>query len=579
MENLDLVIRGAMIADGLGGPLVRGDVGVKDGRIVSVGGIAGAARRVIDADGALVTPGFVDTHSHYDGQVLWDPLVWSSSLHGTTTVVNGNCGVGFAPVEPGHRQMLIELMESIEEIPEAALRAGIRWQWRDFGQMLDAVGPHDIDIATLVAHNPLRLFVMGERASQGAPATAADIGRMAAVMGEAMAAGALGFSTSRAATHRTRSGEPVPARHALEEELTGIARGMPRGAIFQVAAGGATDAEGRRELALQHAIARTGVTLVVPVVAGGDGVTVPVDAWRGRMAEIEAIAAEGGSVWAQVAPRPVGVFLGLQATMNPFSGIAAYEEIAALPIDERLARMRGNDMRRRILAGIGQPRVSGKGFQGVLRVEAFEQMWELTDPPDYEPHPDDSLRSRAVRARRAPAELAYDIVTAGDGERLLYFAFFGYAGYNLDATRDLMLHERAVVGLGDGGAHVASVCDASYPTTLLAYWARDRRRGARIELPWAVQSLTSRPARAFGFFDRGVLAPGLKADINVIDFERLKMQAPRMRHDLPAGRKRLVQGADGILATLVSGEVTYENGRHTGALPGRVVRGPRRAPA
>lgn len=566
---LDLVIRGGLVADGTGGSIVSADVGVVDGTIVEIGSIDARATRTIDADGALVTPGFVDTHGHYDGQVAWDPLSWSSSLHGTTTVVNGNCAVGFAPARAADRNQLLDLMEAIEEIPGHVLRAGIDWRWTTFDEYLDALGPHDIDHAFLVPHNALRVMVMGERAT--APATGDEVAQMSALLGAALEAGAVGFSSDRASTHRTKDGNGVPASFAEVDELTALASRVAPHGVFQLSPGEVVGPAGERELELQWAIGATGATLMMPLVAGGDGVFQPTDWWEERVVEIDEMVAAGLDVWLQVAPRPVGVFLGLQATLNPFSGIPAYAALADLAPRERAQRMRETQTRADIVGGFRQPRLPGGGFQAVLRPDAFDRMWEFTSPPNYEPSAHDSLQARAESLACDPVELAYDIVTEGDGSALLYFAFFGYAGGHLDNARRLMLHPRAVVGLGDGGAHVGSVCDSSYPTTMLTHWVRDRDHN-RLDLAWVVQSLTSRPAQVFGFNDRGTLAPGLKADINVIDLDRLHARTPRYVDDLPAGGTRLIQEADGFVSTIVSGVETYSSGEHTGMLPGRVVR-------
>ncbi len=562
----DLVVRGGTIADGTGVPLRSGDVAVRDGVIAAVGRVDGDGREEIDADGALVTPGFVDIHSHYDGQATWDARLTPSSWHGVTTVVMGNCGVGFAPVRARDHDRLVELMEGVEDIPGAALHEGLRWDWESFPEYLDAVErvPHDIDVAAQVPHGALRLYVMGERGARRDPATPEDIAEMGRLVREAVAAGALGFTTSRTLNHRTSTGDATPTLTAAEDELVGIARAMGetgRGVLQLISDFPDYAEEFGRLRAMVQASGR-------PLSISVSQVDQRPDYWRELLAGIEQAVADGMTVRAQVAPRPIGALFGLQATLHPFLGAAAYAEVAGLPLAERVAALQDPARRERVLAwGRGQ-RAKGTGF-----LARYDKMFPLGDPPDYEPDPATSVAAIAAQAGRQPDEVAYDLLLGDGGRAFLYFPLFNYTDFDLEVAGQMLRHEHTVVGLADGGAHVGTICDASFPTTLLTHWCRDRRRGERLDLPWTVRAMTSDTAAAVGLTDRGVLAPGAKADLNVIDFERLTLHAPQMVFDLPAGGKRLVQRADGYLATVVSGSVVYERGEPTGALPGRLVRG------
>ena len=563
----DVIIRGGTVLDGTGAPARPADVAIRDGIITEVGEVDGTAHRTIAADCLLVTPGFVDIHAHYDGQASWGERMNPSSWHGVTTVVVGNCGVGFAPVRAADHERLIELMEGVEDIPGAVLHEGLAWNWRSFPEFMHALDdrPFDVDVAVQVPHGALRLNVMGERGAARGPATDSDIALMAKQARQAVEAGALGFSTSRTLNHRTSRGEPTPTLTAEASELVGIAceiGASERGVLQVVSDFADVDAE----FALCRRMAEeSGRPLSFSLVQ------TPGDGWRRLLELLGAANADGVAMRAQVAPRAVGLLLGLQCTLNPFLTNPVYREIAPLPLAERVEAMREPAMRERTLAA-----ARSRGGEGRL-LGSLHRMYELGDPPDYEPDPESSVTRRAERDGRDPLDLAYDLLLADGGRAFLYLPFLNYLDGNLDAAGEMLAHPHTVVGLADGGAHVGTICDASFPTTLLAYWGRDRARG-RLDLPFLVQRQTRDTARTVGLLDRGVIAPGYRADVNVIDFEALTAHRPEMRFDLPAGGKRLVQAADGYVATLVAGEVTYADGEECGPLPGRLVRGPQPAP-
>jgi N-acyl-D-aspartate/D-glutamate deacylase len=561
MAKLDLLVRGGTVVDGTGTPPVTADVGMLDGRIVEVGRVQGAARQVIEADGALVTPGFVDIHTHYDGQATWDDRLVPSSWHGVTTVVMGNCGVGFAPCRPDDRQRLIELMEGVEDIPGTALHEGLPWTWVTFAEYLDHLDgrAYDIDIAAQVPHGAVRLYVMGERGARREAARADEIVEMGGIVREAVAAGALGFTTSRTKNHRTSRGEPTPTLTAAEDELVGIATAMgTAGGVLEVVSDFVDlDAEFST---LRRMVESSGCPLSISVAAEDHRAY-----WGSLRDRITAAAAEGLPIKGQVAARAIGLVLGLQATLNPFVGLPTYRAIAKEPLDERVRRLHDPAVRARLLAEVSP---EGAGFFG-----RFDRMFELTDPPDYEPDATTSLAARAGREGRDPAELAYDLLIADGGRGFLYFPLFNWVDGSLDAVGRMLRDENLIPGLGDGGAHVGTICDASFPTTFLAHWARDRHDGLPVE--WVIRRQCRDTAAAVGLRDRGALARGMKADVNVIDFEGLRLHAPVMAFDLPAGGKRLLQRAEGYLHTIVSGTEVYASGDPTGALPGRLVRGAR----
>lgn len=573
MPAFDLVIRRGTVVDGTGAPARTADVAVAGGRVVEVGTVSGRGARETDADGALVTPGFVDIHAHYDGQATWDHHLTPSSWQGVTTVVMGNCGVGFAPVRPADHERLIELMEGVEDIPGAALHEGLSWEWQTFAEYLDAVDrvPHDIDVAAQVPHGALRLHVMGERGARRDPATPDDIARMAALAAEGVAAGALGFTTSRTINHRTSRGEPTPTLTAAADELVGIATAL--GALGQGVLQVVSDHMNTDEefATFRRMVAESGRPLSFSLVQS------PFDpgSYRDVLDRITAARADGLAITAQVATRAVGLLFGLQCTLHPFLNNPVFAEISSLPVPEQARIMEDPGFRARLL-GAGSGAADRTKIGGGL-IHRFGYMFELGDPPEYEPDLADSIEARATSAGRPVEDFVYDLLIADEGRTLLYMPTLNFAGGTLDAVGDMLAHPYTVPGLSDGGAHVGTICDGSFPTTLLTLWGRDRERG-RLELPFLVQRHCRDTARTVGLHDRGVLAPGYRADVNVIDFEHLLARRPEVRYDLPAGGRRLVQRAEGYLHTFVAGRETYAGGEPTGELPGRLVRGGQAGP-
>jgi N-acyl-D-aspartate/D-glutamate deacylase len=567
----DVVIRGGTIVDGTGAQSYSGDVALEGGIIAQVGGKIGPGRREIDAGGALVQPGWVDVHTHYDGQVTWDPLVGPSCWHGVTTIVMGNCGVGFAPVRPDMHDDLIELMEGVEDIPGAALHEGVDWRWESFPEFMDALGAmkHAVDIGVQVPHNPVRAYVMGAAGASARAATEDEMAQMAAIVGEGMAAGGLGFTTSRTKFHRTAKGEHVPSHYANLQELRVIVQALKKhgsGLIGVLSDFDEPEADmaGFRQLA-----AESGCPLYYLLVQLDEN----PDKWR-KLLELSRPNGDGAVIRPQICPRPVGFFLGLECSMHPFGSRTAYKEIKDLALADRVARMRDPAFKQRVISETRHHKSSM--MQEVTT--GFEKMFRLGDPPNYEPAADQSIAAMAAREGRTPEDLAYDILLERDGKELIFLPFANYSARNHDVIREMMTDEQALFGLGDGGAHCGVICDASIPTYLLTHWVRDRARGDRLPLEWIVKRQTKENAEFFGLHDRGVLAPGMKADINVIDFDGLQLRPPHIVYDLPAGGRRLIQEAQGYIATIQSGAVTFENGVHTGALPGGVIRGRQAGP-
>ena len=569
-SSFDLVIRGGEVADGLGGALISADVAIRDGLIVEVGQLTGSGKQEIDARGLLVTPGFVDIHTHYDGQVMWDSQLAPSSWHGVTTAVMGNCGVGFAPVRTRDHERLIELMEGVEDIPGAALHEGLGWGWESFADYLDAVErrPHDIDVCAQLPHGALRVYVMGERAARLEAATPDDIAQMRRLAAEAMRAGALGFSTSRSMNHRSIKGDPIPSLRATRDELMGIALGLRdagRGVLQFISDFNAPSLEVEFAM-LRELVEVSGRPMSISLAQRHSSSR----GWRKLLDLVGDAVAAGLTMRAQVAPRPIGVLFGLQGSRNPFSACPSFKaEVAALPLAAKVERLRDPLLRARLLVEIEALQGDSMG----LRLTAFDRIFPFGDPPDYEPAASSSLAAQAVSRGVSAAELAYDLLLEDEGRAFLFAPFANYADYNLDACREMLDDPNTVVGLGDGGAHVSIISDGSFPTYLLTHWGRDRPQG-RFDLAWLVKRQTSDTARAVGLLDRGVIAPGMKADLNVIDMAKLGLSAPVMSADLPAGGKRLLQRASGYVATVVSGVPVYRDGQATGALPGRLVRGP-----
>jgi N-acyl-D-aspartate/D-glutamate deacylase len=572
----DLLIRAGTIVDGSGAPAFTGDVAIADGRIAAVGRVDGPARRTLDADGLLVAPGFVDVHTHYDGQATWDPLLTPSCYHGVTTAVMGNCGVGFAPMQPARRAFLIELMEGVEDIPGGVLAEGVDWGWESFAQYLDALEakPHIMDLGAQLPHAALRYYVMGERGAARQPATEQDLQRMSELTEQALVAGALGFSTSRTLLHKTARGEYVPNFGVAATELDAIATGVRRAGrgVLQLLSD-FDDVEG--EFAMLCDWAQTsGRPLSFTLV---QRVERPQQ-WHRLLDLIDGAQRRGLAVRGQVAPRAVGLVLGLEATLHPFMSKPSYVAVADLPLAERVARMRDPALRARILS---EPFDALPGripdFISTL-LARLDRIYPLGDPPDYEPAPEASVAGRAARQGIDPLALMYDLLLEREGHELLFAPAANYVDGNYDAALAMLRHPHTVVGLGDGGAHCGSICDGSFPTYLLTHWTRDRTRGERLPLEFAINRYTRAPAELIGLNDRGLIAPGMKADINLIDHANLSLSAPTIVHDLPAGGRRLMQTAKGYVATIVSGEVVIEHDRPTGALPGKLLRGARADP-
>ena len=572
MADYDLIIRDGTVADGTGSGTRKADVAVKDGKIAAVGAVSGKGREEIDAKGLLVTPGFVDIHTHYDGQATWDSRLQPSSWHGVTTAVMGNCGVGFAPVRVADRQRLIELMEGVEDIPGAALDEGLNWSWESFAQYLDvlAAKPRDMDLGAQLPHGALRVFVMGERAARLEEATPEEVAEMRRLTAEAMRAGALGFSTSRTLNHRTVKGDPTPSLRASEAELLGIALGMKdagSGVIEFISDFNTPNPESEFEM-IDRLLTACGRPFSVSLAQRHS----KPDGWRRLLGLVEGLAAKGHVAKAQVAPRPIGVLQGLQASRIPFSMCRSYKAIASKSVAERLAIMRDPVFREQLLKEAHEPLRS----EMAARLVDYDRMFPLGNPPDYEPRQETSFGAQARREGRDPREVIYDYLTEGEGKNFIFSPFANFAAYNLDCCSEMMQSPHTLIGLGDGGAHVGIISDGSFPTSLLAHWGRDRKSG-RLDVSWLVKRHTQDNAKAVGLNDRGVIAPGYKADLNVIDFDKLSVEAPVMKWDLPAGGKRLLQKARGYRATVVSGAVTYRDGEATGALPGKLVRGPQKA--
>jgi N-acyl-D-amino-acid deacylase len=573
----ELVIRGGALVDGTGADARPADVAVDDGRITEVAAPGklddAGAHRSVDADGLLVTPGFVDLHTHYDGQVTWDPLLSPSCWHGVTSVVMGNCGVGFAPVRPGQEDWLIQLMEGVEDIPGTALNEGITWGWETFPEYLDALDtmPRVMDVGTQVPHGAVRAYVMGERGARNEPATPEDIAAMADLVREGMRAGALGFSTSRTLMHRAVDGEPVPGTFAAEDELFGIGQvlGELQTGLFELAPAGVMGedlAAPEKEVAwmrkLSAAIGR-------PVSFALSQHNLAPDQWRDVLRLAQEATAEGSDLRGQVAGRPTNLLIGFQ-TFHPFVARPTYQKVAHLPLAERIVELRKPEIREAILAETSPP----TPFDQVVGT-GLDRMFPIGEPPDYEPDPERSIAATAAREHRDPEAVLYDVMLGHDGRELVMKALLGYSYGNLDDMREMIMHPNAVLGLSDGGAHCGAICEASIPTFMLTHWARDRERGARLPLELVVQKQTRDTANTYGLGDRGVVAPGYRADLNVIDFDALQLALPELVHDLPGGARRLIQRADGYRHTFVAGEETMRDGEETGARPGKLVRGAR----
>ncbi len=569
----DLVIRNGKIVDGTGKPAHIGDVAIDNGKITSVGGKAGAGRREIDATGLLVTPGFVDIHTHYDGQVTWDPYLTPSSWHGVTTLVMGNCGVGFAPVAPGKEEFLIGLMEGVEDIPGTALAEGIKWNWESFPEYMNAVEKmkRAVDVGVQVPHGSVRAYVMGERGAHNEAATPDDIEKMAAVVRDGIRAGALGFTTSRTMLHRAKNKELVPGTFASEDELLGIGRALGQAGhgVFEMA----SDMVGPD--ATMEWMVKLSAETGLPITFAMAQTDRDPHSYRKMLDRVRELNANGAHLAPQISARPTGLLMGLESSLHPFITHPTYKTIAHLPIDERVAKMHDPEIRARILSE--QPSVKDRATH--MMVTNFAKYFPLGNPPDYEPVRESSIAARAERLGKSAAELTYDMMLERDGRELLYMPLGNYAEYNHDALREMLLDPVTTLGLSDGGAHCGLICDASMPSYMLSHWVRGRSRGERLPVETAVRLQTSDTAKLYGLRDRGVLRPRMKADVNVIDLDALKLHAPQMVFDLPAGGRRLIQRAEGYKFTILSGEVTFQDGIPTEAMPGKLIRGPQHAHA
>ena len=568
----DLIIRGGTIADGTGNATFTGDIAIKDDVIIEVGNITGCAAREIDATGALVTPGWVDIHTHYDAQATWDTALAPSSWHGVTTAVMGNCGVGFAPAAPDKHDWLIGLMEGVEDIPGAAMTEGLTWGWESFPEYLDALDrrSYAIDIAAQVPHGAVRGYVMGDRGAKNEEASGDDIARMAQIVEDGVRAGAVGFSTSRTFLHKATDGEYVPGTFAKEDELFGIGDALKRvgHGVFQMTS---NHKDMDKEFGWMERMARDlGVTVTFNLVQTDEA----PELWKKMLGLLDKVDAEDLPLYAQVAGRPAGILMGWECTVHPFIAFPSWAELAALSPEDRRTRVADPDFRTRM---IGETPADMQGF-GLFVTRSFEKMFVLDagdgSAPDYEPTPEQSVAAIARAQGIKPEQVIYDAMCANGGEGLLYFPLFNYTSGAMDPIHTMLQHPRTNIGLGDGGAHCGAICDASIPTFMLTHWVKGRTRGDKLPLEFIVKRQTRDTALLYGFADRGLLKPGMKADINIIDLDKLAIPAPHMAHDLPANGRRLVQEATGYIATLKSGVVTFENGEDTSARPGGLLRGP-----
>jgi N-acyl-D-aspartate/D-glutamate deacylase len=575
MADYDLVIRGGEIHDGRGGTAISGDVAVQDGRIAAIGKVSGSGREEIDARGKIVTPGFVDVHTHYDGQATWENRLAPSSNHGVTTVVMGNCGVGFAPCRQSQHEILVKLMEGVEDIPEVVMTEGLPWNWETFPEYLDALDKRrlDIDVGAQLPHSALRVYVMGERGARREPATTEDLAQMRALTTEAIRAGAIGVTTSRNMLHRTRAGELAPSLHSAEEELLTLAAGLRDAGtgVYQLI--GDIHGDECSEFELMRRVAEAAgrplsfTLLQLPI---GDRL-----GWRRCLKLLEEANAEGVTIRGQVIPRPATVLYGLDLSFHPFVLHPSFRPLLDRPLAEKVKAMRDPAMRAQLLSE--KPEDPNPTI--VNLVERFPFSYVMGERPNYEPNLDDRIDRQAERLGLSVYEYAYDLLLEDEGHAILMNPSANFFDGNLDPAREMLAHPNTIIGLGDGGAHYGMICDASYPTSLLEKWVRDEKGERKVELAQAIRTLSSATAEAMGLNDRGRVAVGYKADLNVIDLDRLRLHVPRVVRDLPANGRRLSQKADGYAATIKAGEVTYRDGVATGALPGRLVRGAQPAPA
>jgi len=566
----DKVIRGGTIVDGTGTASFTGDIAIDGEKITQVGGKAGPGKQEVNADGLLVTPGWVDVHTHYDGQATWDPILAPSSWHGVSTILFGNCGVGFAPVRPGQTKGLVELMEAVEEIPGIAMMEGMKFNWESLPEYLDALSEmkRTIDVGAQIPHNPLRVYVMGERALRREAGTAEDIAEMSRLVEQGMRAGAFGFTASRTNSHKTNTGDYVPGRDAEVREMMGIGRALGR--VGYGAFGLNSDFDNEQgELQWMTELAKETGRPVWFLLT--DRATDP-QRWRRLIKGVHDARAQGANLTAQIAGRPVGVLLGIDTALNPFSIRPSYQALLKLPVEQRIARLRDPAVRAQILSEAPSEALVSllTQFRKFITTR-WDRMFIFGDPPDYEPPVESSIAYIAKREGKTPDEVAYDYLVGG-ADRFLFFPVVGYTEDNHEPIREMLGDSGTLVGLSDGGAHCSSIIDASLPSWMLTHWTRDRSRGPRLGLENVVKKLTSETAGFFGFNDRGSLTAGKRADINLIDFQNLRLHKPEVTYDLPAHGRRLVQRVDGYVASLVAGQTTFERGEHTGAMPGKLVR-------
>ncbi len=565
INDFDLIIKNGTLVDGTGAKSKLGNIAIKNGIIVAIGDFSGKANEVIDANNLVVTPGFVDIHTHYDGQAIWDSQLKPSSIHGVTTVVMGNCGVGFAPCKPEDRVKLVELMEGVEDIPAPVMHEGLNWQWETFEEYIKALEKNklDIDICALLPHAALRVYVMGERAIKHEVATKEDMQIMRKLAKEAVEAGAFGFSTSRTISHKSLKGEYTPTLRAHEDELTAIAMGLSdagSGFIEIVSDWNEPDPETEFEV-LKRIVRRSKRPLVFSCTQRHDRPYF----WEDLMAMARQAQKEGLPIRPVVTPRPIGLLLGLNGSQNPFSGTDTYKSISDLPLDRRVIEMRKDEIKNKILS---EDPIKGSTFPLINRI-GYTKMYRFGSPPNYNPKPEESIDVMAKEKGMTAAELAYEILIENDGNNFIYAPLVNYADHTFGVCKKMLDDKNAIMGLGDGGAHVGFILDAGYPTWLISYWSVKKKAFSMEE---TVRRLTSDTASAAGLNDRGILKVGLKADINIIDWENVGSSDPFMTQDLPAGGKRLMQHTKGYVTTIVSGKVTYKNGEFTKERPGTVVK-------
>ena len=563
----DLVIRGGTILDGTGGEPFEADIAINGGKIFEVGSDLAKGAEEIDAKGKIVTPGFVDPHTHYDAQVTWSNSISPSSWNGVTTAMVGNCGVGFAPCKPDERDLLVKLMEGVEDIPEVVLTEGLPWNWESFEDYLNSLDgrEYDLDVVTQVPHAAVRTYVMGERAVRHEQATPEECQQMGQIAAAGIKAGALGFSTSRTINHRTLAGEYTPTLRAAEEELAVIGENVGHvGAGWLQVISDFDDPDAEFAM-LKRINSRAKRPMAITILQRDSR----PELWRDLMAGIAQANKEGAQILGQVLTRPTGILLGFEISMNPFSGRPSWEKIAKLSMDEKLVHLHDPSFRKQVM----RETCPAKKLAG--RVSTYERIFPWDGVyPDYEPPANQSVAARAKREGRDPEDLVYDLLLEKEGKTILYRPLSNYAYGDLNSVGEMMQHPNTLVSLGDGGAHVGVLCDATSMTYMLTHWTRDRTRGEKVPLPWAIKRITSDNAKAIGLNDRGQLKSGYKADINVIDYDRLAIGYPEVAYDLPSGGRRLIQRSEGIDATLVAGRMVYRDGISTGSYPGRLVRGP-----